>query len=68
MCEYCKGEKALFDSRTKYSRKGDFQPGIEVYVQDGEMSISAKSDTYEPGYEEAGFEIDFCPMCGERFR
>lgn len=68
MCEYCKGEKTLFDNRTKYSSKGDFMPGTEVYVDCGEMSITASTDTYEPGFEEAYFEINFCPMCVERLR
>ena len=68
MCEYCKGEKPIFSNCTKYSSKGDFQPGIEVCVQGGEMSVTASPDTYEPCYEEADFEINFCPMCGERLR
>lgn len=66
MCEYCSGEKALFDNRTEYSKKGDFYPGIEVWIGSGGISVAAATDTYEPGYEEAAFKIHFCPMCGAR--
>lgn len=66
MCDFCTGNKPPFNSRTEYGRKRDAYPGIEVCVEDGEMSITASADTYEPGYQEADFKINFCPMCGER--
>lgn len=67
-CEYCRGTRTLIEQRDKLSRKGDFYPGLEVGVEDGELWVIAIPDTYEPGYLEDSVKIKFCPMCGERLK
>ena len=68
-CKYCNNTgEMLFDTRTKLSSKGDFYPGIEVYVEDNKLEIAAVPDVYEPGYEEATIEINYCPMCGRSLK
>jgi hypothetical protein len=63
-CEYCRGTRSLINQRDTLSRKGDFYPGLEVYLEKNVLYIVAVPDTYEPGYLEASVKINFCPMCG----
>lgn len=65
-CKYCSGQEALFDDATKLSEKGDFYPGIDVWLNDGKLSITAIPNTYEPGIVEACVSIKYCPMCGSK--
>ena len=65
-CEYCRGTRTLIEQRDKLSRKGDFYPGLEVFIEDDILSVIAVADTYEPGYLEGIININFCPMCGEK--
>lgn len=67
-CKYCCDGvvEPLLDNRTELSRKGDFYPGIDVYIEGDKLEIEAVADVYEPGYEEATIEIKYCPMCGRR--
>lgn len=64
MCKYCSGEKSLRCTRGRLSSKGDFAPGIEVFVERGMLYITAVADVYEPNYMEEEIEINYCPKCG----
>lgn len=67
-CEYCKdyGVKLLSERQQHYSDKGDFYPGVEVYIDKDTLNVFAVADTYEPGVEEACIKIQYCPMCGRK--
>lgn len=65
-CLYCSGSKSVLNTRTKLSLKGDFYPGIDVFIDDPILCIESYSDTYEPGFLEADVKINYCPMCGKK--
>lgn len=67
-CKYCNRTESIVCSRTQISCKGAHLPGIDVFIDDDEMSIIAVSDTYEPSYQEECVNINFCPMCGEKLK
>ena len=68
-CKYCAEwpNVDIFNNRDKLSLKKDGYPGIEVNIDpfESKIWIGACADTYEPGWVEAEFEINFCPMCGK---
>ena len=66
-CEFCKNCKPLAECDKRLSLKGDFHPGIYVDVCEGMLYIEAVPDTYEPGYMEKYIDINYCPMCGQKF-
>ena len=75
MCKYCEYSydegmdvTSLIDTRTEYSSKGDFYPGVTVWIDpdDHTLNVDAVGDTYEPNYIAASVKINFCPMCGEK--
>lgn len=68
-CKYCTGViEVILDTRRKFSRKNPLLiPGIEVYVEDGMLTITAVCDTHEHNYQEESIDINFCPMCGKSF-
>ena len=70
MCEYCREYDVvdLIDTMVKLSRKRDFYPGIRAYVDRNTIEICSISDTYEPNFNEASIEINFCPKCGRDLR
>lgn len=66
-CEYCRGDKWLSECDDKFSYKGDFYPGIDIFIDDdGVLDITVVPDTYEPCYMEKRIKINFCPMCGQK--
>ena len=68
MCEYCDGKcKFILHGRTEYSKKGDFYPGVDVWIEpvNKRICIDAVADVYEPHYIEERIQIRFCPMCGK---
>lgn len=69
-CKYCTGDcEELIDTRTKLSRKTVLIiPGIEAWIDAGELTVAAVSDTYESNYQEESVPINFCPMCGRKLR
>ena len=68
-CDYCNGKKCIIDTRTIMSNKGDYYPGISVSLDmPGELCVDALPDTYEPSYLDASVFINYCPMCGEKFK
>ena len=69
-CTYCRGfcETPVINTRTKLSFKSESYPGIEAYVEDGMLYVCTEGDTYEPSYQEAEAPINFCPMCGRKFK
>lgn len=71
-CKYCMQwpNEFIFNNRDKRGLNTDGYPGIQVDIMEGEpkMRIGACPDTYEVGWIEAEFEINFCPMCGEDLR
>lgn len=68
-CKYCsdKGDSIL-DTRTQLSRKGDFYPGIDLFIEDDELNIIAVGDTHETSYVEDEVKINYCPMCGRSLK
>lgn len=69
-CKYCTGDcEELIDTRTNLSWKSETKiPGIEVWINAGELNVAAVADTYEPDYQEESVAINFCPMCGRKLR
>ncbi len=63
-CDFCYKGKPLLDSRSKFSAKGDFYPGIEICIAGEKLNVACIADTYEPNCTEAGIKINYCPMCG----
>lgn len=68
MCDYCKGYAPFLKSSENLSLKGDFFPGVDMYLDGDELQLSISPDTYEPSYMEAYVKIRFCPMCGEELK
>lgn len=68
MCKYCEEGEPLINTRDKLSTKRDFYPGIEVYIENSELSITAVADAFEPNYQDEDVEITYCPMCGKRLK
>jgi hypothetical protein len=71
MCKYCDGSydvEPLLDTRTEYSSKRDFYPGVTVWIDRDEhtLNVDSVADVYEPNYIEESVKINFCPMCGEK--
>lgn len=69
-CKYCTGDSVeLIDTRTKLSLKTEMTiPGVEVFIDGGELTVYAVADIYEPNYQEESVPINFCPMCGRKLR
>jgi len=71
-CEFCSEgylTKPVIHTRRILSTKRDSFPGIEAYVESaGLLYVVAIPDTYEPAYQAAEVKINFCPMCGRKFR
>lgn len=67
-CKYCNGDEELIDTRTDYSRRGDFYPGVEAWIEENVLKIIAVGDTYEPSFTEVAAEIKYCPMCGRSLK
>lgn len=65
-CEYCNGTKPLVEPAKEMSFKGDFFPGIDLFIDCGVLYYEVRPDTYEPAFMEGGVEIKFCPMCGRK--
>ena len=65
-CSFCEGDENLLSSRIHLSTKGDFYPGIDVYIAEKELCITAVANVYEPNFMEESIEICFCPMCGKK--
>lgn len=65
-CKYCLGEKPIFNSRKRLSKKGDFYPGIEVSLDDSILIITCAADVFEPNFLEEEVNICYCPMCGRK--
>ena len=67
-CKYCNGEEYLINTRYgRFGSKSVASPGIRIDISQGELSVEAVADTYEPNYQEVYMKINCCPMCGERF-
>lgn len=69
-CRYCRENTPddLVSRSEEISRKGDFYPGMDVYISGRELCIECTPDTYEPSYMDAYIFIDYCPMCGRRLK
>lgn len=69
-CEYCRDKltKEILHDRTCVSLKGAKFPGIEVFIDEDELTVIAVADTYEPNYQEVVVQINFCPMCGRELK
>lgn len=65
-CPYCSGEKLLVSRSTKLSLKGDFFPGMDIWVEGDRLEVEVAPDTYEPGFMEESIKINFCPICGRK--
>ena len=66
-CQYCSGEKRLICPSTALSYKGDFYPGMDIWVEPGRLYVEVRPDTYEPCFMEDEVKINFCPICGRKF-
>lgn len=64
-CGYCRGTKAIVSDIDKFSKKGDFYPGIIISIYEGMLCAEAVADVYEPNYTDTQVPIKYCPMCGE---
>lgn len=70
-CEFCSRgylTKPVIHTRRKFSTEKGRYPGIEAHVVGGLLWVCAIANTYEPSYQEAQAVINFCPMCGRKFR
>ena len=65
-CPYCTESKHLLECSEHMSFKGDFFPGIDLFIDCGVLYYEVRPDTYEPSFMEGGVEIKFCPMCGRK--
>lgn len=65
-CPYCTESKHLLERSEHMSFKGDFFPGIDVFIDNSIVYIEVAPDTYEPSFMEREFKINYCPMCGEK--
>ena len=65
-CPYCTESKHLLERDESLSFKGDFFPGIDMFIDNGMLCIEAVPDVYEPCYMEQEVKINYCPMCGEK--
>ena len=71
MCDYCEGKRAI---QAEYCGEGIKTMGMMLgalmgqnennmaHIKDGILF----ADTSSGEYAELGFEINFCPMCGEK--
>lgn len=67
-CYYCSGKLNISERSSTLSRKGNFYPGIDAWIDGEWLIIDSVADTYEPNYTEAHEKINFCPMCGVKLK
>lgn len=66
-CKYCDdNECEEIYSDIKLGSKKDCNVGIDIYIQQNNLYVESSADTYEPSYNEAKVEINYCPMCGRK--
>lgn len=68
-CDYCLGLISLhYHDRVLSNNKGNPYPGIDAYVESGELYITSIANVYEPNFQEVSVPIKYCPMCGMEFK
>ena len=61
MCEYCEGDKPIYD--TKW-----WKLNVENKYSEKELYIEFNTYGYESIHDDLYIDIKFCPMCGKKLK